>query len=244
MKRVLLSSVVVFCMLLAPLAHAATILDPWAPDVPGETAEKNLYTIYNTLFGTAVASSQNIPGLVAEPLDFMWIPSDPVTIYARGGYAGWSQELGYSTDGGDFTSIASGLNQGDTWQFSPLFVNLGANFSWVEKATPDGEPTKTFYSNSNWNPITTQDHFAAFFIPAGDPRLSYYNANSGAGNPLDTTLPAYFMAFDDFGSSPDFDYNDLFFVAQNVTPVPVPGAVWLLGAGLVGLVGLRRRFVQ
>jgi hypothetical protein len=29
---------------------------------------------------------------------------------------------------------------------------------------------------------------------------------------------------------------------QDVTPVPIPGAVWLLGSGLVGLIGARRRF--
>jgi uncharacterized membrane protein len=27
-------------------------------------------------------------------------------------------------------------------------------------------------------------------------------------------------------------------------PVPIPGAVWLLGSGLIGLVGIRRRFKQ
>ncbi len=26
------------------------------------------------------------------------------------------------------------------------------------------------------------------------------------------------------------------------TPVPIPAAVWLLGSGLIGLVGLRKRF--
>lgn len=30
-------------------------------------------------------------------------------------------------------------------------------------------------------------------------------------------------------------------ITANVAPVPVPGAVWLLGSGLVGLVGLQRR---
>ena len=29
---------------------------------------------------------------------------------------------------------------------------------------------------------------------------------------------------------------------DHVSPVPIPGAVWLLGAGLIGLVGVRRRF--
>jgi hypothetical protein len=29
---------------------------------------------------------------------------------------------------------------------------------------------------------------------------------------------------------------------ENGPPVPIPGAVWLLGSGLIGLVGIRRRF--
>lgn len=32
------------------------------------------------------------------------------------------------------------------------------------------------------------------------------------------------------------------FQAEYAAPIPVPGAVWLLGSGLVGLVGLARRF--
>jgi hypothetical protein len=34
-----------------------------------------------------------------------------------------------------------------------------------------------------------------------------------------------------------FNFNNL-----TTTPVPLPGAVWLLGAGLVGLLGFRRKF--
>jgi hypothetical protein len=49
----------------------------------------------------------------------------------------------------------------------------------------------------------------------------------------------------DIFTNGDIDrYNDLQF-AQNVahwvaTPVPIPGAVWLLGTGLIGLIGFRR----
>ena len=28
----------------------------------------------------------------------------------------------------------------------------------------------------------------------------------------------------------------------NVSPVPIPGAAWLLGSGLIGLVGIRKKF--
>ena len=33
-----------------------------------------------------------------------------------------------------------------------------------------------------------------------------------------------------------------FRVYGDAAPVPVPGAVWLMGSGLVGLIGLRRKF--
>ena len=41
------------------------------------------------------------------------------------------------------------------------------------------------------------------------------------------------------------DYYDFSPTKQfqvDVDPVPIPGAVWLLGSGLFGLLGLRRKF--
>jgi hypothetical protein len=35
--------------------------------------------------------------------------------------------------------------------------------------------------------------------------------------------------------------NDLYFGTANPNPIPIPGAVWLLGTGLFGLIGLRRK---
>ena len=68
-----------------------------------------------------------------------------------------------------------------------------------------------------------------------------------------------------FFNAPSFDYTQYSFVTQatsssttltmgfrndpnyfylddvDVSPVPIPGAVWLLGSGIVGLIGLKRR---
>ena len=53
-------------------------------------------------------------------------------------------------------------------------------------------------------------------------------------NPLIVNLSIY----DLFPSSGNYDYV----TEIEATVVPIPGAVWLLGAGLLGLVGIRRKF--
>jgi len=49
----------------------------------------------------------------------------------------------------------------------------------------------------------------------------------------------YWIGMEDLKVNSDYDYNDM---VVKVAPVPIPGAIWLLGSGLIGLVGIRRRF--
>lgn len=48
-----------------------------------------------------------------------------------------------------------------------------------------------------------------------------------------------------YGNNGDyrFDHGNVnVFITASSTPVPIPAAIWLLGSGLIGLIGLRRKF--
>lgn len=77
----------------------------------------------------------------------------------------------------------------------------------------------------------------------GDP---VRNAHLGAGNTIwgytGTTSTVWI-----YGSvQPGSDYLPMYGISSQLTvsPVPIPGAVWLLGSGIVGLVGLRKKYLQ
>jgi hypothetical protein len=56
------------------------------------------------------------------------------------------------------------------------------------------------------------------------------------GNATDTYAAILRIGLQDDGSG-----NAQFYTEINPAPVPVPAAVWLLGSGLIGLIGIRRR---
>ena len=63
-----------------------------------------------------------------------------------------------------------------------------------------------------------------------------------AYGPLAGNFPGeYIMAWEDTLGGGDFDHQDFVATVQDITPVPLPTAVWLLGSGLIGLAGVARR---
>jgi hypothetical protein len=69
-------------------------------------------------------------------------------------------------------------------------------------------------------------------VDAGDGTLNMFSADIGTGTNI---MTSFYTGLDDdvvFGAAGD---------SATVAPVPVPAAVWLLGSGLLGLIGIRRR---
>ncbi|MFH1984376.1 MAG: VPLPA-CTERM sorting domain-containing protein [Pseudomonadota bacterium] len=65
-----------------------------------------------------------------------------------------------------------------------------------------------------------------------------YNGSSSAKNGIEVATIRTFLTFD--GTTMDLA-GDKIATVINPSAVPVPAAVWLLGSGLLGLIGIRRR---
>ena len=51
----------------------------------------------------------------------------------------------------------------------------------------------------------------------------------------------FILAWEDLFGGGDRDYQDFVVVVQDIRPVPLPPAVWLLASSLIGLAGVARR---
>lgn len=119
----------------------------------------------------------------------------------------------------------------------------------------------TFYSNTAANAVNPPGPVGAIDPgPQPDHLYAYRGTNTrflGQDNGVDEVqgLPEilegdvfsssqYILAWEDLRSSVsgyDGDFQDFVVLVKDITPVPLPAAVWLLASGLLGLGGLGRR---
>jgi len=218
-----------------------------------------LYQVFNALFyetGDPLRMVNNTALLVksghylADGSDLVFgDPGDTLRVDLTFRESGWGGELGLwngindTADSGYETLI-----QKDNIP-SHTFAEQWATFTWKEGSTfadtdiEKGRAQNRWSANSDLN-LMGEDHFVAFAIE-DDALLDVYNRQFGT---------SYSAALDDVWligfeeHSWDADFNDLMAVVSRPAelnsaplPTPVPGAVWLLGSGLVGLAGLKRR---
>ena len=100
---------------------------------------------------------------------------------------------------------------------------------------------------------TDLDHMHEFFpVATGETHIATLTFNALQTGIFEDVVSFYFTPEDDLTELVDINYET--FIAQQgelmiykegstsvMAPVPVPAAVWMLGSGLLGLIGLRRR---
>jgi hypothetical protein len=141
---------------------------------------------------------------------------------------------------GIFDFMYLGFDAGDTNALlktvddSIVFKNRGDDASSLFATATGLDITKLYLDDLS----RTGD--ASYAITSWSSAVNIYKLKNDIIFKGQTLLSGMFIfGFNDSGSG-DGDFDDLVFAGSQV---PVPGAVWLLGSALVGMVGMRRKFV-
>jgi len=207
----------------------------------------------NLLLGTAYLRNSDVDNRFVQPDDIWHELNGSVALI--GLTAAYTNTLGVYTGlgtGGSQTPLLTATGFG--------FAGDGSNASPFPGATFSLSAPKlygwylfagqfiNYYSESNLN-TGGWDHMMTFKLPELAGKTVWVNNGSG---PVQHTFSAdaYLIAWEDLPYAPDVngvwklgdeDYDDMMYVVDKVTPVPIPGSVLLLGSGLAGLGFFRRR---
>lgn len=192
--------------------------------------------ILNGSFETPVIAPASFQNIVVggEPAGFDWtVVTNSVDLFSNG-VGGFPGVVAY-----DGVQALDLVGFGSTGAIQQTF------------ATVAGQQYNFFFAYAN-NPISTSTASADITITDGlTPLLSQsITHNTSTTSNLDwTTLHLSFIAT---GTSATLLYNNtvgsnnggILLDAVDITAVPLPGAVWLLGSGLLSLAGFKGRFWQ
>lgn len=143
-----------------------------------------------------------------------------------------------------------------SWQYDYMFQNTSSSdetHGYLQKVMLAFDESTVNVSGmpANWTSYTFTGT-ASIGVPVVTGYLEMYSDTQGADVAIGSTLGgfrfttdyrigniAYEAVFSDHGAGTG--YEDFASTTGTTTPTPIPAAVWLLGSGLAGIAGLRRR---
>lgn len=130
-------------------------------------------------------------------------------------------------------------HQGTLWEFNfnlPIMPVEGENFSiyidHYQSSLVMGYFDKLYINDTCLGDLSDSDeadHWYTDLFTANNSILKINNNN--------LEIKSYYLS--SASNWDDFEFTNLYL---NYTPTPIPSALWLLGSGLIGIVGIRRKF--